>query len=146
MVAETATPVAGGDRPSGGACWPDPQIAVERIRREDLYLTRDYLATIPILARTRGWCAQHRPAVAVVVVDDPRPDTAFPRDEHRQLVTLLRDQVAELGVEVFAAWSVTGPDAGHPWASLFGSEHGLLPYTEPRPQCRGPSAGPGSGW
>ncbi|MGY1960920.1 DUF4192 domain-containing protein [Nocardia gipuzkoensis] len=115
------------------ACWPDAYIAVERIRREDLYLTREHLATVRILARTRGWCAKHRPdAVAVVVIDDPSADTPFPCDEHRELVALLRDQLAELRVGMLGAWSVTGPDAGHPWVSLFGSEHGLLPYAAPR--------------
>ncbi|MBF6339052.1 DUF4192 family protein [Nocardia abscessus] len=115
------------------ACWPDAYIAVECVRREDLYLTREHLATVPILARTRGWCAKHRPdAVAVVVIDDPSPDTPFPRDEHRELAALLRDQLAELRVGTLGAWSVTGPAAGHPWASLFGGEHGLLPYAAPR--------------
>jgi hypothetical protein len=117
------------------ASGPDGYIAVERIRHEDLHRTRHYVATSPILDRTRRWCAQHRPqAVAVVVVDGPTPGTPFPRDEYRALVARFADQLTELGVGVFAAWSVTGRDPGHPWADLFGSEHGLLPYT---PTCGG---------
>ncbi|MCC3328313.1 DUF4192 family protein [Nocardia abscessus] len=115
------------------ASGPDGYVGVERIRHEDLDRTRHYLATSPILACTRRWCAQHRPdAVAVVVVDGPTPGTPFPRDEYRGLVARFRDQLLELGVGAFAAWAVTGRDPGHPWASLFGSAHGLLPYAPPR--------------
>ncbi|MFR9769317.1 DUF4192 family protein [Nocardia sp. SC052] len=107
-------------------------IGVERFRHEDLARTGHYLATSPILAHIRRWCAEYRPvAVAVVVVDDPL-GTRFPRDEHRVLAARIRDQLTDLGVGRFAAWSVTGRDPGHPWASLFGSEHGLLPYAAPR--------------
>ncbi|MFI9410126.1 DUF4192 family protein [Nocardia gamkensis] len=117
----------------GPASGPDGYVGVERIRHDDLHRTRHYLATSPILARTRRWCAQHRPdAVAVVVVDGPTPGTPFPRDEYRALVARFADQLTELGVAVLAAWSVTGRDPGHPWADLFGSEHGLLPYTPTR--------------
>ncbi|BDU00984.1 MULTISPECIES: DUF4192 family protein [Nocardia] len=115
------------------ASGPDGYIAVERIRHEDLHRTRHYLATSPILDRTRRWCARHRPeVVAVVVVDGPTPGTPFPRDEYRELMARFHDQLTALGVGVFAAWSVTGRDPGHPWADLVGSEHGLLPYPPPR--------------
>ncbi|MGW4330445.1 DUF4192 family protein [Nocardia sp. NPDC004573] len=115
------------------ASGSDGYIGVERFRHEDLARTGHYLATSPILAHTRRWCAEYRPdTVTVVVVDDPTPGTPFPRDEHRALVARFRDQLTELGVGMFAAWSVTGRDPGHPWASLFGSDRGLLPYAAPR--------------
>ncbi|UGT70876.1 DUF4192 domain-containing protein [Nocardia gipuzkoensis] len=117
------------------ASGPDGYVGVERIRHEDLDRTCQYLATSPILACTRRWCAQHRPdavTVVVVVVDGPTPGTPFPRDEYRELVAQFRDQLLELGVGAFAAWAVTDRDPGHPWASLFGSAHGLLPYAPPR--------------
>ncbi|MEV6322881.1 hypothetical protein AB0M45_17040 [Nocardia sp. NPDC051787] len=91
----------------------------------NLYLASDYLATIPILARTRRWCTQHHPRRRRLHrVDDPGPEKPFPRDEHRELVTSLRNP---RGVEVFVAWAVAGREAGHPWADLFGGDHGLLP-------------------
>ncbi|MGO4612973.1 DUF4192 family protein [Nocardia sp. 2YAB30] len=113
-------------------CWPDAYVAVERIRWEDLFLAGDYLATVPILSRTLRACAMRRPdAVAIVIVDDATPDRPVPNSAHRELATLVRDRLAELGTDVIGAWALTGRESGRPWWSLFDDEHGVLPYQPP---------------
>ncbi|MFC9435663.1 recombinase family protein [Nocardia sp. NPDC057030] len=66
----------------------------------DLYLTDsdrladDYLATTPILAHALRFCQHYQPdLIAVVIIDDPRPNRPVPRESHRELVRVIGDRL-----------------------------------------------------
>ncbi|WP_433664740.1 DUF4192 domain-containing protein [Nocardia sp. CA-128927] len=115
-------------------CWPDIHIRGGMGVLTDLYLScddrlaGDYVATTPILARAMQLCRQFKPdAVAVVVIDDPRPNRPVPRESHRELVNLLGARLRETGTELLDAWILTDTTAGQQWTSLLDGDSGTLP-------------------
>ncbi|MFI6041910.1 DUF4192 domain-containing protein [Nocardia sp. NPDC051321] len=97
---------------------------------QDLGLADENIATTPILAHCADLCGRDRPdAVAVIIVDDPRPDRAAPRRAHRDLITRLRGQLHADGVVLLDAWIVTGIAPGQQWQSLIDNRAGVLPAT-----------------
>ncbi|MFI6041914.1 DUF4192 domain-containing protein [Nocardia sp. NPDC051321] len=115
-------------------CWPDTHMRGGMAILTDLYLScddrlaGDYLATTPILARARQFCQQFQPdAVAVVIIDDPRPNRPVPRESHRELVRLLGDRLRETGTELLDAWILSDTVPGQQWTSLLDGDTGTLP-------------------
>ncbi|WP_067859796.1 MULTISPECIES: DUF4192 family protein [Nocardia] len=114
-------------------CQPDPYVAVEAIRRHDLYLVLDYPATVAIVTSALQISDRYRPdAMAAIVIDDDRDDDRTdPVAVHRELTGLLRGRLAENGTDLIAAWSVFGTAPGSAWISLFDNDHGTLPSLPP---------------
>ncbi|WP_327097145.1 DUF4192 domain-containing protein [Nocardia vinacea] len=115
-------------------CWPGTYIRPGTGVREDLYLTGDdlglggdYLATVPILNRALRVCRQHTPdAVAVIIIDDPRPGRPVPRPTHYELITVLGQRLGEHDTQLLDAWVVTGTEPGSRWTSLLDKDTGVL--------------------
>ncbi|WP_327097148.1 DUF4192 domain-containing protein [Nocardia vinacea] len=94
----------------------------------DLGLVDENIATRPILAHTLDACRLHNPAaLAVVIVDDPRPHRPVPRNAHHELIALMREQLVEQDIELLDAWTLTGFAPGQRWTSLFDNDTGVLP-------------------
>lgn len=94
----------------------------------DLGLVDENIATRPILAHTLDACRLHNPAaLAVVIVDDPRPHRPVPRNAHHELIALMREQLVEQDIELLDAWALTGFAPGQRWTSLFDNDTGVLP-------------------
>ncbi|MEV4233553.1 DUF4192 family protein [Nocardia sp. NPDC049737] len=94
----------------------------------DLGLVDENIATTPILAHTLDVYSLHNPAaVAVIIVDDPRPHRPVPRRTHYELIAKLREQLAGQDIELLEAWTLTGTVPGQRWTSLFENDTGLLP-------------------
>ncbi|WP_280455013.1 DUF4192 family protein [Nocardia brasiliensis] len=114
-------------------CWPDTHIRPGHAIVTDLYLacdeqlSGDYLATTPIIARAIRFCQLYKPdALAAVLIDTPRPRRPIPRATHRELVTTLRECLAEAHTDLLDAWVLSGTGAGQPWSSLIDADRGLL--------------------
>ncbi|MFX0575097.1 DUF4192 domain-containing protein [Nocardia nepalensis] len=114
---------------------PDADFYVDAVRGVALYstgadlgLVDENIATTPILTHALDVCRLHNPAaLAVVIVDDPRPHRAVPRRAHDELIAQLREQLAGKDIELLDAWTLTGTAPGELWTSLLDNDTGILP-------------------
>ncbi|MFE9575364.1 DUF4192 domain-containing protein [Nocardia sp. NPDC006044] len=115
-------------------CWPETYIRCGMAIAPDLYLTDgdrladDYLATTPILAQALRFCQHYQlDLIAVVIIDDLRPNRPVPRESHCELVRVLGDRLREVGTGLLDAWILSDITAGQPWTSLLDGDTGTLP-------------------